>query len=115
MVLREIFSRRRKEEELGNIEEYIEVEEEDFNEKKMPIELKIEKLEDFNDTPKIQSQIRMGNIIVLKIKDLKTKDLEELQRCIDKLKKTVFAVGGDIIGIDENIILITPVDVELTK
>ena len=98
-----------------DIDEYIEVEETAFKEGSSKIDLKVEELRSYDDSAKLQSQIRMGNIIVLKIKELKSKDVDELQRVIDKLKKTVYATGGDIIGIDENIVLLLPPDVELTK
>ena len=106
---------RKKSNNVGDIDEYIEVEETVLKEGNSKIELRVEEIQSYDDCARIQSIIRMGNIVVLKIKDLKTKDVDELQRSIDKLKKTVYAIGGDIIGIDENIIFVLPQDVELTK
>ncbi|MBU3896497.1 MAG: cell division protein SepF [Nanoarchaeota archaeon] len=72
------------------------------------IPIKIEKLADFIDTDKIQKSARNGAIVLVRIKELKEKDLSELKRAIDKLRKTAVAMNGDIVGIDENYILITP-------
>jgi|GEM_PF-1731843 len=106
---------KKKKDAAEDIDEYIEVEEAVYKDSESKVDLTVEELRSYDDSAKLQSQIRMGNIIVLKIKELKSKDVDELQRVIDKLKKTVYATGGDIIGIDENIVLLLPPDVELTK
>jgi len=72
------------------------------------IPIKVEKLEDFSDSDKIQKLIREGSIVLVKIKSLKEKDLSELKRAIDKLRKTCVAMNGDIAGIDEDWIILTP-------
>ena len=105
----------KKKDIVEDIDEYVEVEETFFKEGTSKIELRVEEVKAYEDGARIQSQIRMGNVIVLKIKELKTKDVDELQRLVDKLKKTIYATGGDIIGVDENVILLLPQDVELTK
>ena len=73
---------------------------------KVPI--RVSSLEDFSDTDKIQRHLRDGSIVFVKIKKLKEKDMSELKRAIDKLRKTCLAVNGDIAGIDENYIVCTP-------
>jgi len=70
--------------------------------------LKIENLEDFADTERILRQIRDGSIIFLKIRGLKEKDMGELKRAVEKLKKSVMANNGDIIGAEENWLILTP-------
>ena len=73
---------------------------------KVPI--KVDKLEDFADTDRIQKTIRDGSIVLVKIKALRNKDISELKRAIDKLRKTTIAMNGDIAGIDEDFIIVTP-------
>jgi len=73
---------------------------------KVPI--KVDKIEDFSDSDRIQKLLRGGAITFVKIKALKEKDLSELKRAIDKLRKTCIAMNGDIAGIDEDWIILTP-------
>lgn len=73
---------------------------------KVPI--KIDKIEDFADSDRIQKTLRDGSIVLVKIKMLKDKDLSELKRAIEKLRKTCVAINGDIAGIDEDWIILTP-------
>lgn len=73
---------------------------------KVPI--KVDKIDDFADSDRIQKAIRGNSIVLVKIKSLKEKDLSELKRAIEKLRKTCLAIGGDIVGIDENYILLVP-------
>lgn len=70
--------------------------------------IRVETLDNFADTEKIQSQLRSGNIVWVKIKSLKEKDMAELKRSVDRLRKTSIAVGGDIAGIDEDFLILTP-------
>lgn len=70
--------------------------------------IKIENLEDFADTERVLRQVREGSIIFLKIKGLKDKDMGELKRAVDKLKRSVTANNGDIIGVEQNWLILTP-------
>jgi len=70
--------------------------------------LRIESLEEFADTERVLRQIRDGSIIFLKIKGLKEKDMGELKRAVEKLKKSIAANNGDIIGAEENWLVLTP-------
>lgn len=72
------------------------------------IGIKIENLTDFADTEKVLRQIREGAIVFLKIKVLKEKDIGELKRAVEKLKKTVMAQNGDIAGIEQDWLILTP-------
>jgi SepF-like predicted cell division protein (DUF552 family) len=72
------------------------------------IPIKIDKMEDFSDSDRIQKLIRDGSVVLVKIKKLKEKDLSDLKRAVDKLRKTTVAMNGDIAGIDEDWIIVTP-------
>ena len=53
--------------------------------------------------------LREGYTIALvNIKPLKDKDLVELKRAINKLKKTCDAIRGDIAGFGDDYIIVTP-------
>ncbi len=70
--------------------------------------IRIENLEEFADAERVLRQVREGSIIFLKIKGLKDKDMGELKRAVDKLKRTVVANNGDIIGVEQNWLILTP-------
>jgi SepF-like predicted cell division protein (DUF552 family) len=72
------------------------------------IGIKIERLNEFSDTEKILRAVRMGSVIFLRIKGLKDKDMGELKRAVEKLKKTVLANNGDIAGVEQDWLVITP-------
>ena len=93
----------KKEEE----EEFLEIPESVLSEQQK-LNVRIESLRDFVDTERIQQFLREGNIVFLRIKDLRNKDLGELKRAVDKLRKTCLASGGDIVGIEEDYLILTP-------
>jgi len=88
--------------------EFIELDTSDADAPAGKIPIKIDRLADFIDTDRVQKAARNGAIVLVRIKELKERDLSELKRAIDKLRKTCIAMNGDIVGIDENYILLTP-------
>lgn len=73
-------------------------------------------LEDFSDVKSIVDVMREGYTIALvNIAPLKEKDLVELKRAINKLKKTVDAVDGDIAGFSDDYIIVAPSYAEIYR
>ena len=98
-----------QQEEEGNNPEndFIEIDEAGLV-KEEKINVKIETLRDYVDSDRVQQLVRDGNIVFLKIKELRAKNVAELKRAVEKLKKTVVAMNGDIVGVDEDFLVITP-------
>ncbi|MEM5883123.1 MAG: cell division protein SepF [Candidatus Aenigmatarchaeota archaeon] len=88
-------------------EEFVELDTSLIEEDKR-IKIKVENLTGFVDTEKVQQLLREGNVVFLKIKDLRNKDINELKRCVERLKKTCLAMNGDMVGVDEDFLIITP-------
>lgn len=66
-------------------------------------------LGDFDDIKPILDSLREGYTIALvNIRSLKEKDIVELKRAINKLKKTTDAIEGDVAGFGEDYIVVTP-------
>ncbi|MFQ5474744.1 MAG: cell division protein SepF [Candidatus Nanoarchaeia archaeon] len=66
-------------------------------------------LEEFGDIKPVLDSLRGGYTIALvNIRPLKDRDLVELKRAVNKLKKTCDAVEGDIAGFGEDWIAVTP-------
>lgn len=66
-------------------------------------------LEDFDDVKPVLDSLREGYTIALvNIRPLKDKDLVELKRAINKLKKTADAIEGEIAGFGDDFLVVTP-------
>jgi SepF-like predicted cell division protein (DUF552 family) len=72
------------------------------------LSIKIDKLNDFADADRILRHVREGSVVFLRIKGLKEKDMGELKRTVEKLKKTVTASNGDIVGVEQDWLILTP-------
>ena len=64
---------------------------------------------DFGDIKPVLDSLREGmTIALINIKQLKERDIVELKRAVNKLKKTCDAIEGDIAGFGEDWIVVTP-------
>jgi len=92
--------------ELG--EDYVELEA-NLKEQKTKVFVRPFTLSKYEDVKPILSAIREGSTIaIINIGPLKDKDITELKRAVDKIKKTVEANEGDIAGFGENFLIVTP-------
>jgi SepF-like predicted cell division protein (DUF552 family) len=81
--------------------------EEGLNESKINVRPFV--LQDFESIKPILESLREGHTVALiNIKALKDKDLVELKRAINKLKKTCDAIEGDIAGFGDDWIAAVP-------
>lgn len=96
------------------MEEYVEV---GVSESSGPgkIGIAIEKLEEFADSERILKAVREGSLVFLKIKSLKEKDIGELKRAVEKLKRTVLAHNGEIIGVEQDWLILAPEHARIQK
>jgi SepF-like predicted cell division protein (DUF552 family) len=73
-------------------------------------------LGDFSDIKLILDALREGYTIALvNIKPLKDKDIVELKRAVNKLKKTCDAIEGDIAGFGDDWIAVCPSFAEIHR
>ena len=92
-----------EDEGINESEEYVELDSSRVSEQGQKIIVKPFVLEDFTDIKQILDSLREGNTICLiNIRPLKEKDLIELKRAINKLKKTCDAIEGDIAGFSDD-------------
>ncbi|MFB6216178.1 MAG: cell division protein SepF [Candidatus Aenigmatarchaeota archaeon] len=89
-------------------EELVEISHEHSEQRVESVPIKIVQLEEYNDAEEVQKSVREGNIVFAKIKKLKEKDMSELKRAIERIRKTCTAVDGDIAGVDDNYIIVAP-------
>lgn len=77
--------------------------------KKSKIVVKPFVINDFTDIKDTLDALREGYTIALvNIKPLKDRDIVELKRAVNKLKKTCDAIEGDIAGFGDDWIVVTP-------
>ena len=91
------------------IEDYVEIDTRKDIGKKSKIVVKPFILTDFPDVKEALDALREGyTIALINIKPLKDRDIVELKRVVNKLKKTCDAIEGDIAGFGEDWIVVTP-------
>lgn len=89
--------------------EYVEIDSSAIKSSKKKVIVKTYYLEDFEAIKPILDDLREGDTIALvNIKPLKEKDIVELKRAINKMKKTCDAIEGEIAGFGEDYIVVTP-------
>ena len=88
-------------------EDYVELEA-DMKDSKAKIVVRPFTLNKYDDVKVILNAIREGRTVaILNIAPLKEKDVTELKRAVDKIKKTVEANEGDIAGLGESFLIAT--------
>lgn len=66
-------------------------------------------IEDFQDVKPVLDSIREGYTIgLVNVRPIRDKDIIELKRTVNKLKKTIEAIDGDIAGFGDDWLVITP-------
>ena len=95
--------------EYQDVQDYIELETEKSGNQKAKIIVKPFIIENFDDIKDPLDALREGYTIALvNIRPIKEKDIIELKRAVNKLKKTCDAIEGDIAGFGEDWIVATP-------
>ncbi|MBU2634269.1 MAG: cell division protein SepF [Nanoarchaeota archaeon] len=90
-------------------DDYVEIDTEVNKGSKAKIVVRPFVIEDFSDIKPALDSLREGTTIALiNIKPLKERDIVELKRAVNKLKKTCDAIDGDIAGFGEDWIVVTP-------
>jgi SepF-like predicted cell division protein (DUF552 family) len=90
-------------------EDYVEIDTKRDTGKRSKIVVKPFVIEEFADIKETLDALREGyTIALINIKPLKDKDIIELKRAVNKIKKTCDAIEGDIAGFGEDWIVVTP-------
>jgi SepF-like predicted cell division protein (DUF552 family) len=89
-------------------QEYLELEIERGEMAPEKLSIQVERMNTYEDSDRIQRKVREGLILLVKIKNLREKDMNELKRAIARVRKTCIAMDGDIAGIGNDWIIVTP-------
>lgn len=94
-------------------DEYVELESSDEKKSKVPIE--IEKINEYSDSDRIQRKAREGTIMLVRVKELRERNVGELKRCVERIKRTVEASGGEIVAVGDDWVIVTPGTAKLVR
>lgn len=73
-------------------------------------------INEFGDIENVLDYLRdRNNILILKIKPRLIQEKMELKRALKRIQRTTAAIGGDIAGVKEDIILVTPPSVKIYR
>ncbi|MCL4362215.1 MAG: cell division protein SepF [Candidatus Parvarchaeota archaeon] len=97
--------------------DYVELEVEQGDKPMAKIYVKYYNLNKFEDASAILNDIRSGyTLSFIKVKEIREKGgVDELKRTISKLKKSADAAEAQIIGVDEDYLLVVPDFVKVEK
>lgn len=103
--------------DLDESKEYVELEVDQKEKPTTKLYVKYYALVKFEDASSVLNDIRSGaTLSFIKVRDIREKGgLEELKRTISKLKRSADAAEAQIVGIDEDYILIVPNFVKVEK
>lgn len=78
--------------------------------------IRVLSLNEFSDVELVLDKLRdKNNIIVLKVKPRLVQEKLELKRALKRIQRTCQAIGGDIVGVKEDIIVIAPSSVSIIR
>lgn len=97
----------------GSVEEFTEIPMDVEQPEK--VKIMIERLDSLADTDRIIKKVRTGNVVIAKIKDLKENNLDELKHSISKIKTSCMVFQGDIAGVGDEWLLVTPSSVKINR
>jgi SepF-like predicted cell division protein (DUF552 family) len=107
----DVFKSKEEEQKIeADVEEgYVELDSDSNDEIRSKIIVRPFVMKDFESIKPVLDSLREGRTIALvNIRPLKDKDLVELKRAINKLKKTTDAIDGEIAGFGEDYIVVAP-------
>jgi len=72
-------------------------------------------LKEYEDLNRIRDELKLGNILIVKITPLAMKNMEQVKIAIDELKSHVKSINGDIARLGEERIVITPPPIKIWR
>lgn len=94
-------------------DDYVELETEGERKSKVPIE--VERIAEYADSDRIQRKLREGSIMLVRVKELREKNVNELKRALERIKRTCEAVGGDVVGAGDDWIIVSPAIAKIVR
>ena len=112
-IFSKLFKKREDETAEGQAEELAELSAPE--EQTSQTQIMIEKIEMLADADRIIKKVRSGNIVIARIKELKEQNLDELKHAISKIRTSTSVWNGDIAGVGDEFIIVTPSSAKIKR
>src|SRR3989338_7150548 len=106
------FFKKRQPEVEERIEEFTELPAEQEGAK---VNIVIDKIEGLADSDRVIKKVRTGSVVIARIKELRENNVEELKHCISKIKTSATVFQGDLAGVGDEWLLVTPPSVNINR
>ena len=77
--------------------------------------LKAMPLRDLSDLEEIKSEVKNGNVLILRITPLASKSIEDVKRAVNELYEFAESIGGDIARLGEERVVICPQNIRIWR
>ena len=77
--------------------------------------LKAMPLRDLSDLEEIKKEVKNGNVLILRITPLASKNIEDVKRAVNELYEFAESVGGDIARLGEERVVICPQKIRIWR
>ncbi len=77
--------------------------------------LKAMPLRDLSDLEAIKSEVKNGNVLILRITPLASKSIEDVKRAVNELYEFAESIGGDIARLGEERVVICPQNIRIWR
>ena len=110
MIGKNIF---KKKDDKDDIDEYLEIPLE--IEQQQHVKIMIEKMETYGSVDKVLRKVREGNIVVVHIKQMRDQNMDQLKAAVSKIKAITEGIGGDVVGVGYEWLVVTPPNFKIDK
>ena len=77
--------------------------------------LKAMPLRDLSDLEEIKNEVKNGNVLILRITPLASKNIEDVKRAVNELYEFAESIGGDIARLGEERVVICPENIRIWR
>jgi SepF-like predicted cell division protein (DUF552 family) len=77
--------------------------------------LKAMPLRDLSDLEAIKNEVKNGNVLILRITPLASKNIEDVKRAVNELYEFAESIGGDIARLGEERVVICPQNIRIWR
>lgn len=77
--------------------------------------LKAMPLRDLSDLESVKSEVKAGNILILRVTPLANKSIDDVKRAVNELSEFAESLGGDIARLGEERVVVCPPNVKIWR
>ena len=79
------------------------------------VKIMIDNMESYASADRILRKVREGHIVVAQIKQLRNQNMDQLKAAVSKIKAVTETIEGDVVGIGEEWLVVTPKNVKIQR